>query len=563
MTKRASLVGMLALAATLVLSACAQLTQTSAKIDDATNAVAAMRALAERTAVKGSGVRTARPRLAGERVVLKSNALPSVFDQPDSYVTKGAQSLVQILEDISATRGIAIRTSEIAQLVRGAGGQAGIGQGGAAQAAGIQGNSISGYVTLDYNGTTRGLLDEIATRADVTWRYDPAKKVVEFYRYETRTLSVYLPPGSKTISASISLSGVSGGGGGGGAPGAAGAQGGGGSGSASTAGNVSVSQNLTVDPWQSIMGGIKSVLTAGQSDSAAGNQQAASGMGSLSVNGVNGNAIANPEMGLVTVTAKPPAMERITRYVASINSKYAQNVLVDVRIFSVSLDRQTSLGFNLNMLYNTVDKFGGSIVGPAPIQPATGTPGVLTLASKNPTSPWDGSALVAQALSQFGKVSLQRQGQVLAVNGQPSPIQVANEISYIAGSSTAATANAGLITTQVPGLKVVGFTANFLPLILGDNRILLSYQMQISALAAPLTPNAQGISSPNVATQSFQQHAFVNDGEAIVLFGYDEQRDTMNDAKAVNGVSAASHNERQMIVIVMQVNTGKKRDERI
>jgi hypothetical protein len=530
------------------LAGCGSIAQTETKIEQVKDSTAALQALVERNATNGSVIRTARPRLAGEEIVIKGSALPSVFGEKMSYVTKGSQSLVQTLEDISAASGIAIRTTEIANL---------------AQRQPSQGSDpLSGVVSLDYSGTARGLLDEIASKADATWRYNVASKAVEFFRFETRTLPVNVPAGSKTVTAGISLAGVSGGGGSGGAGGA------GGSNSAS-AGNVSVSQTLTIDPWSSIMGGVQSILGAsgrapagGQPGALPAGAQMQGHSGGSGYAGAEGTAIPNPELGLITVTAKPQVMERVVRYVSSINSRFSQNVLIDVKIYSVTMNAQRSYGFNLNLLYNKLNKYGASITGPGALQPGTGTPGILTLSSKDPNNRWNSSTLVAEALEQFGDVALETQRQVLAVNGQPSPVQDANEINYTSGSSIVPqSGNQGSIITKTQSTKVVGFTANFTPLILGDNRILLTYQMNISALAAPLTPDAQGVTNPLISSQSLPGQAFVRDGQAIVLFGSDSQRNGVGSALHPGGYSKSSTKERQMLVIVVQVNTGAKDEQ--
>lgn len=547
--------------ALLLVAGCGNLAVTEQKVNKAFDTASAMRDLAERNAGSGAGTRTSRPRFAGDEVVLRTSSWPAAFEQQDSYVTKGSQTLLQVLDDLAATRGIAIKTAELAQQASPvAAGPSMLAPNGAAPT-GFGGSNTANNISIEYTGTRRGLLEALASKADVSVRYNASTNTVEFFRYETRTLSVSLPAGSKTIAASISLAGVTGGGSSAAGGGAAGGAGGGGG--AATAGNVSVSQDLTVNPWASIMDGIGTILSQGQSDTnkAGSGQQQKGGNGgstSLAAVGSQGSAIANPELGLITVTARPPALERVARYVESINTRYAQNVLIDVKIYSVSLDEQTSLGFNMNMLYSQIGRLGASVVGPGPLTAGTNNPGVLTLTSKNPNSPWNGSTLVAQALSQFGKVSLQRQGQVLAVNGQPSPIQVANEITYPASSTINTVPNSGVTKAKTQAQKVIGFTANFLPLILGDNRILLSYQLQLSTLASPLTPDADGVVSPNIASQSLQQQAFVRDGQAIVLFGYDEQRDSFDYALHPAGVSRAASNARSMVVIVMQINAGVK-----
>ncbi|NEX64094.1 hypothetical protein [Noviherbaspirillum galbum] len=232
--------------------------------------------------------------------------------------------------------------------------------------------------------------------------------------------------------------------------------------------------------------------------------------------------------------------------------------MVDVKVYSVSVDGQSTLGFSTNLLYQRLNGLGASIVSAPTLAPSSGTPGVITLSSKDPS--WNSSTVVAEALSQFGKVALHTQGQVIAINGQPAPMQVANEINYIASVSTTVSPNAGATTAATPGTKIVGFTANFLPLILGDNRILLQYQMQISQLVAltSIQSGGQIIQTPQIASQSLQQQAFVRDGQAIVLFGFDQSRDQSSNSQSLLGVSRAGDSTRQMMVIVMQISGGIK-----
>jgi type II secretory pathway component GspD/PulD (secretin) len=510
------------------------------------------------SASTSSVLRTARPRLAGEEVVVRApDALPAVLSRNITYSTQGAQSLTEVLQSVSQLLGLAIRAGEIIQSQQ----QGAASQGG--PSAGPAG-TLSGRAQIEFvNRPASAMLDEIAAQNDASWRYVAKSRSIEFFRYETRTLSVYLPPGAKSLSASISLGSA----GGGSSGGSSGGGGGGGAGG----GDVSVSQTLTVDPWSSIMGGINAILAdgeqpkAGAGASPGGSAGGAGGKGGggsssqLSASGRAGRATASPEMGIISVTARPEAVERIASYVASINSRFAQNVMVDVKIYSLTMDNNAAYGFSLDALYQRLDKFGISVVGSAPLQ-AGATPGQLTL---NITKgPWNGSSAIAQALAQFGDVALQTQAQVIAINGQPSPIQQANEISYLASAATTQTANVGSTSTLTPGIKVVGFTANFLPLILGDNRILLQYQMQISQLTSLSQVSSGGsmIQTPQISSQSLQQQAFVRDGQSIVLFGFDQNRDTADSAASIGGASKSGASQRQMMVIVMQVNGGKKND---
>lgn len=535
--------------------------------------------------------RTKRSRISGDEVVLRTlNALPDKFATTVSYATHGAQGFNEVLEDVSARVGMSITGAEIMQTqsTQGQGGSmAGMAQqfmpGNATGGAGS--GKLGGIVQLEYNGTLRGLLDELAARKEASWRYNARTNSVTFFRFETRTLSVHLPPGAKNIAASISLSGVGGSGGGGGGGGSGGGGGGasGGSGGGN-AGNVSVSQNQVIDPWSSIMNGVQSILAAsgpartqtgavggggmtggagmgmGGAGGGGGMGQGMGGqMGRLMASGADGQASASPELGMVTVTARPQAVERIAAYLDSINARFAQNVMIDMKVLNVSLNDDTSAGFSLDMLYRKLNGNGISIVGGSPLQPAAGTPGRISLFNGNANSAWNGSALVAEALSQYGSVSVKTQGQVLAINGQPAPFQQAEEVTYLASSATTTAANVGVTTTLTPDSRIVGFTANLTPLILGDNRILLTYQMEISRIE--LTQQSDGnsrITTPRISKQSLQNQAFVRDSEVIVLFSFDQNRDTVDTRFSTSGASRTGHSERSMTVIVMQVSGGRR-----
>ena len=574
----------LSLLLSLLLGACVELTGEQQVASRTEQAQDWMKRLSEQ-ATSADLIQNDAPRVTGEEVKLRVAALPAALLARMSYHTEGNQSFLQVLESLSALLSMPLSANDLGvtpllassafstpsnPMARALTGLPTGAQGATSPA--LSGEALaSAPIILDYQGTVKGLLDELARRINGAWRFNALTQGVEFFCYDTRVLSLSLPPGVKRINAAISLSGVSGGANAGGSASGAGSL-------SQSAGNVAVSQSLSVNPWASIMQGIQSLLSeganaavalAGNANPVASAASAASGASGasganvagglvLSAASSNGLAIANPELGLITVTARPAHLARIAHYIEAINERFAHNVLIDVKIFSVSLDAQNSLGLGLNVLYKPLTALGASVSTPTPLQAGSDTPGIITLAPASASSRWSGSSVVAQALSQFGKVALQKQGQVLAVNGQPSPIQVANEITYVTSSTTTSAPNVGTSVTQNTGTVVVGFTANFLPLILGDHRILLSYQMQISALASPLTPNAQGIQTPNIASQSLQQQAFLNDGQAIVLFGFDEQSSGLSKAVEWAGASSASTQARQMVVIVVQVNAGFK-----
>lgn len=262
---------------------------------------------------------------------------------------------------------------------------------------------------------------------------------------------------------------------------------------------------------------------------------------------------------MITVTARPQAVERIAAYINSINARFAQNVMIDFKVLNLTLDNNMSAGFSLDLLYKQLNNNGLSVVGGAPLQAGTTTPGRMVFSNGNPNSQWKGSEIVAEALMQFGTVAVKTEGQVTAINGQPAPFQMAEEVTYLASSQTTTAPSVGSTTALTPGSRIVGFTANMTPLVLGDNRILLQYQMEISriTLAQASSGNAT-IQTPRVSKQSLQNQAFMRDGEVIVLFAFDQNRDSADSALSLGGTSRIGRGERSLVVIVMQVSGGRK-----
>ena len=491
------------------------------------------------------------PKITAETVVVKDDMiLPEFFAKPFAWHTSNAQTLPEVLDSLSSVIKVGMRATEILKEDAGNNGASTSGNSSSPLEAA---NFITKPVTLNYQGTLKGLLDEIAARYDVSWRYLRENNSVVFFRYETRAISLPLPQGKKKITASINLNGGGSSGGGGG---------GSGGGGASVSGNVSVDQNQTVDPWVSVMQGIRSILGTKKENSANSSATASTGNdSSIIVDGTNGYAVANPELGIVTVTARPEYMNRVNTYLESVSKRFARNILIDVTVYSVTLDDSAAAGVSANLMLDLFKSHSGtnrlSIVSAQQVTP-TGTPGQIIFERANSNGTLSSAQVVIDTLSQLGKVSLRTQGQVIALNGQPAPFQNAQEISYVSQVQTSLVANAGAQTTTATDTRVVGFTANFLPMVYDDNRILLQYQIQISnLLKMDQIPSGDGyVQLPQIATQSLQQQAFVKDGQSIMLFGFDQNRAQDNSGTGLLSWSRAASNSRTMTVILIQVSTG-------
>lgn len=563
-----------------ILSGCATLTQVDGQLQQAEARASGLKHEMVQDARSSALIRRDTPKIAGKRIpVVEAQALPAGFSESVFYTTSG-QTLERILRVVSEMVGIPMRITEFAEREARAGNR-GVAGGGLAQ----------GLIDVAWSGSLEGLLDHLARATNLYWRYVPETRSVDFFLLETRHFAINLPSGARAISASISSAG------GGTSPGAGSAVGGGTGGISSQLADqiidpyAAITRTITSiiledDPEVSLLGGIASGQGAGGSASGTrtGNRLSAQpaqsdggsgrGFGGQERSRSTSRVVVSPELATVTVTAPPPTLDRVAAYLKRVNQQFARNLTIDLQVFDVALDDETGLGFSLEAVYQRMRDFGLSLTGGPAVPNARGPSGQLTFEVLDPGSRFSGTTLLAQALASFGSVSVATSGQVLALNGQPAPFQVAEEISFLASSSARrdrATASdidpvtglpipgiAPLVVDLTPGSVVVGLTANFLPQILDDNRILLQYQLTVSELRSlnTITSGGASIQVPNIFSQSLQQQAILRDGQSIVLFGYEQDRAQRDSAVSLGGRSRSSSSRRSVRVIQIQVFGG-------
>jgi len=532
----------------LVLSGCSLLTETRQNVEQDIAATDALREQMRERSEPFAVLSYPRARIAGEEIRLKEEKeiLPPLFNERVTYVTSG-QTLQETLETVSRQVELPIWLTEFVSDKESVG----------RNSSSSNDDDERGRVTIQihYDGPLHGLLDQLAQSARLHWRYYEGR--VEFFLYETRHFYVNLPMGSREIKSNISSS-ASGGGG----------EGGGGSGDT---GSISVEMaGVKVDPYNVITRAIAAILMEddGQAD-VLGNGETDIEVSELSSGGSSGSSsnddarrgasrvVVAPEMAMITVTAQPTSLDRVADYIEQVNRRFSRNVVIDVKIYDVNIADGAETGFSTDTLARRVRGLGAVLAGGA-----NGVGILRNATTRAITDPSTDMDALLTALRSFGRTSLVQSGQVMVINGQPAPLQIATERSYIASvETTPPTVSGGGVV--VPGTTTYktekineGLTANFLPHMLADNRILLQYQLTSRTLAAlRLGPN--GIQLPEISSQTVQQQAFVRDSEAIVLFGFGSDRASANGQEGlIANLSRDANKNRTLRVIVMQIFGG-------
>lgn len=358
-----------------------------------------------------------------------------------------------------------------------------------------------GMLKVSWDGPLSGLLDMLAAQSGCYWNYS-ASSGVRFYLTQTRVFDISALPGTSSVTSSVSNSGTSGG-----STSSSGSSGSGGTTGSTGTTSQTASMKTDVDAYKDIEANVKSIMSA-----AGGSAQPKS---SASVNTASGQLI---------VTGTPPQIEAVAQYVKALNAQLLQNVLIDVHVYAVSTNSSDAYNINLQgalsqLLGSTAGKF---TLGSAAASISGATQAGLSLVSGN----FSANA-VAQALSTVGKVSLVTSRSVLAVNGQPTPMQVAQQRSYVQSVSTTTTANVGSSTSITPGQYTTGFSGVFLPMV-RDKNVILQYTINLTQDSGLQTFSSGGstVQLPNLATQAFQQRVVVRSGQTVVISGFEQAGST-------------------------------------
>jgi type IVB pilus formation R64 PilN family outer membrane protein len=502
----------------------------------------------------------------GKNVIKLSEApLPPIFYQPATF-DRSIASLSELAERLTLRSGIPSRVNADAQAIAaeafrrggrsapalkapsgvpplslppgapGMPGDAAVGDtsrtGAATPKATFQVDPAGGGVRITYaNGSFKGLLDTAAARFGVSWKY--ADGTIQFFHTQARTFQINAVPGDSTFTASVtsgaaSTGGVSGGGGGGGGGGSGGS-------SAGSAVSASNSQNTGVASKLSVYTGIENAIKVMLSP--------------------HGKVLASPATGAITVVDTPDSLDRIASYIDNENKALSRQIVINVTVLSVSLNRGDEYGIDWNLVYKGLDRRFG--IKNTFADSSTNAVGFSAAIMGN--SKFSGSDVMVKALSDQGKVRRQTTASVVTLNNQPVPVQVARQTTYLQSSQTSIVAQVGTTSSLIPGVVTSGFNMSILPHVLTNGTVMLQFSIDISTLRGirTIVSNGNRIESPELDTRNFLQRVSMKSSETLVISGF-EQTDENVDNRGVGtpknmllggGVKANSNKE----VIVMLI----------
>ena len=246
--------------------------------------------------------------------------------------------------------------------------------------------------------------------------------------------------------------------------------------------------------------------------------------------------IINPEAGMVTVTGTERQVNRVAKYINMLSKQMKSQVLIDVRILSVSFDDSTTSGVDWTQLYslqnltiNSLANARKNILG-YKWETLTG----ITEASMGPVSAEQrtaqvvnitGNAKVSEIvkfLSTQGDVKSISSPRVMTLNNQPALISVGKELFYKIKSSTTASSGSGSVAAEGELVDSVfaGILLDITPEIDTNGMITLKINPSISETVKDVTIGT-GVRTipPDLVRRQIASVIKVQDGEHAILGG--------------------------------------------
>ena len=463
--------------------------------------------------------------------------LPIAYRHMDIPVT-----LQQIAEFISTeahvpahvTADAATAAGEIAPDQRDAFAQAAIAQQNARGAAGggTASQTQAGFFRLQYEGTLRGFLDQVAARTGNSWRYREGR--VEIYHLDTRVFRIQTFAGNTTVKSNITNTAGSAGAGGGG-----GGSSGGGSGSAGGSQTSANSDQTTqienqIEVMKAMKTSVESMLTA------------------------KGKVTVLETAGQLVVTDIPYVLDRVGTYVDTLNAQLNEQVAIDVHVYSLELTDADSIGIDWQAVYKTLN--GRYQIASNSVGDQSTDSNFLNVSVIDNAFRWAGTQIFLNALSTQGKLVTETSSANITVSNRPIPVQVTGETGYVPSvQTTVVPLGGGTQTSFTTGSRTTGFAMQLLPVVLENRQILLQVQMSLSAVSQIRNVAIGGNTAqiPEVNNRQFAQAVRIPSGNTLVLTGFeanalrgDDRGVGRPDFVLAGGSRGTGHNRTMLVVVI-------------
>lgn len=381
-------------------------------------------------------------------------------------------------------------------------------------------SATSGGLSISYEGTVRGLLDHVAMLSGYGWDHDQNEGIL-FAKMLVRTFSIIGAPGKVTYENQLTNKSKD----------SSGSRGIG-----STAQTVSIAdtssqnaQSNTVswefDIWSDTESAIKALLSP------------------------QGTVVSNPAAGTITVRDAPDIIRRVTTYVDDVNTRLSRQIALKIQVWSLSVNDNSDIGVSVSSMFADGNiQFTGNV--------ASGDLNSVTASIVSGTLK-DSSAIL-KALRQWGNATQVTSAGGICMSNQPVPAMAIERTAYLAGMGMSQS-EFGQTTEVTPGEVTTGFSMTVIPHILDQRRVVLHYNINLSALdeMKEFTTSDITVQLPQVSTRAFSQRTTMKMGQTLVLTGFEKEMRDIQKSVGILNTFRKTNTDRTVLIITIAVESAE------
>jgi general secretion pathway protein D len=262
--------------------------------------------------------------------------------------------------------------------------------------------------------------------------------------------------------------------------------------------------------------------------------------------------IVNPEAGMITVTGTAKQLDRVSMYITGLSKQLKSQVLIDVKILSVTFDDSYTTGVDWSQLYSFQNMAIASAsmlqnnISSIASETTGGSLSIGDVTSAPNSEPKNSGAIITRGSVQINDVVkfLKTQGDVksisnpkiLTLNNQPALISVGNELFYKIQSTSTMQGSSGA-GSQYSGETIdsvfAGILLDITPEISDDGTITLKINPSISDTIDTVNRDNSGARNipPDLSRKQISSVVTLQDGEHVILGGLISSKTGMKVSK--------------------------------
>ncbi len=278
--------------------------------------------------------------------------------------------------------------------------------------------------------------------------------------------------------------------------------------------NIRVNLDQILGIWEET---VTSPAGAGAAAAAAGgNAQQTTTTTKRNVQAGKGYYTIDKPIGLITVTAPRPLVEKIAVYFDNLKKELYRQVSIEAKIVEVIIDNSEKKGINWKSLLDTsvgIEMFGPNGIIYSPTDSARMVSEVTALGS-----PFE---VLIGALEKEGPTNILANPKISVMNGQPALISIGENIRFIEEVET--TVDEGTVSTSVTTNSVMsGLGMSVVATILENDEIILSMTPVTSSLNGEIDEKSFAgltVQLPRVNVREMSTMVKVKNGDMLVVGG--------------------------------------------